>query len=175
MVVSVHYELKVDNDGELVTADKSQPDSPLVYIQGLGMLLPEFESNMVGKTVGDSVSFKISPENGYGVRNEQEIVSIPIDSFKDNEGNVDTNSVRVGNILPMMDNQGNQFQGIVCEVTPEVVVMDFNHPMAGKELNFSVTVVEVRPATADELAHGHVHTPADIIIKQIINLHFKPV
>lgn len=157
MVVSVHYELKVDNDGELVTADKSQPDSPLVYIQGLGMLLPEFESNMVGKTVGDSVSFKISPENGYGVRNEQEIVSIPIDSFKDNEGNVDTNSVRVGNILPMMDNQGNQFQGIVCEVTPEVVVMDFNHPMAGKELNFSVTVVEVRPATADELAHGHVH------------------
>ncbi len=159
MVVSVHYELKVDNDGELVTADKSQPDSPLVYIQGLGMLLPEFESNMVGKTVGDSVSFKISPENGYGVRNEQEIVSIPIDSFKDNEGNVDTNSVRVGNILPMMDNQGNQFQGIVCEVTPEVVVMDFNHPMAGKELNFSVTVVEVRPATADELAHGHVHGP----------------
>ncbi|HNO71759.1 MAG TPA: peptidylprolyl isomerase, partial [Bacteroidia bacterium] len=146
-------------DGELVTADKSQPDSPLVYIQGLGMLLPEFESNMVGKTVGDSVSFKISPENGYGVRNEQEIVSIPIDSFKDNEGNVDTNSVRVGNILPMMDNQGNQFQGIVCEVTPEVVVMDFNHPMAGKELNFSVTVVEVRPATADELAHGHVHGP----------------
>ncbi len=159
MVVSVHYELKVDNDGVLVTADKSQPETPLVYIQGLGMLLPEFESNLVGKTVGDSVSFKIAPENGYGVRNEQEIVSIPIDSFKDNEGNVDTNSVRVGNILPMMDNQGNQFQGIVCEVTPDVVVMDFNHPMAGKELNFSVTIVEVRPATADELAHGHVHGP----------------
>ncbi|HQG37556.1 MAG TPA: peptidylprolyl isomerase [Chitinophagales bacterium] len=159
MVVSVHYELKVDNDGELVTADKSQSDSPLVYIQGLGMLLPEFESNLVGKTVGDSVSFKVSAENGYGVRNEQEIASIPIDSFKDNEGNIDMNTIRVGNVLPMMDNDGNQFQGIVCEVTSDVVVMDFNHPMAGKELNFTVTVVDVRPATAEELAHGHVHGP----------------
>ena len=58
----------------------------------------------------------------------------------------------MGNVLPMMDNQGNQFQGIVCEITPDAVIMDFNHPMAGKELNFSVTVVEVRPATAEDLA-----------------------
>lgn len=159
MVVSVHYELKIDKDGELVIADKSQADAPLVYLHGSGMLLPEFEANLVGKTVGDSVTFKIAPENGYGVRNEQEIVSVPIESFKDNDGNIDTNVIRVGNILPMMDNQGNQFQGIVCEINNDAVIMDFNHPMAGKELNFSVSIVEVRPATKDELAHGHVHGP----------------
>jgi FKBP-type peptidyl-prolyl cis-trans isomerase SlyD len=159
MVVSVHYELKVDKDGQLVTADKSNPSQPLVYIQGSGMLLPEFESNLAGKTAGDKVDFKISPEKGYGVRNEEEIVRIPIDSFKDKDGNIDTNIVRAGNVLPMMDDQGNQFQGIVCDVNDEAVVMDFNHPMAGKELNFSVTVVDVRPATKEELEHGHVHGP----------------
>lgn len=159
MVVSVHYELKVDNNGELVTADKSHPEKPLVYLQGAGMLLPDFESNLAGKTVGDTVSFVISAEKGYGLRNEQDIVSVPIESFKDQEGNIDENVIKVGNVLPMMDNQGNQFQGIVCEITPEAVIMDFNHPMAGKELNFTVTIAEVRPATEEELAHGHVHGP----------------
>jgi FKBP-type peptidyl-prolyl cis-trans isomerase SlyD len=82
MVVSVHYELKVDNNGELVTADKSNPEQPLVYIQGAGMLLADFETNLAGKTVGDTVSFKVAAENGYGLRNEQDIVSVPADSFK---------------------------------------------------------------------------------------------
>lgn len=157
MVVSVHYELKVDNDGVLVTADKSSADNPLVYLHGAGMLLPDFESNLIGKTTGDTVSFKVSAEKGYGVRNDQDVVSIPLDSFKDKDGNIDNTAIKVGNVLPMMDNQGNQFQGIVCEVTNDAVIMDFNHPMAGKELNFTVTVVEVRPATKDELEHGHVH------------------
>lgn len=159
MVVSVHYELKVDNNGELVTADKSNPEQPLVYLHGAGMLLADFESNLLGKTIGDTVSFTVSAENGYGIRNEQDIVSIPLSSFKDKDGNLDTNAVKVGNVLPMMDDQGHQFQGIVCEVTPDAVIMDFNHPMAGKELNFTVTVAEVRAATAEELAHGHVHGP----------------
>lgn len=159
MVVSVHYELKVDNNGELVTADKSNPEQPLVYIQGKGMLLSDFETNLAGKTVGDTVSFKVSAENGYGVRNDQDIVSVPSDSFKDKEGNLDTNVIKVGNVLPMMDDQGHQFQGIVVEVTPNAIIMDFNHPMAGKELNFTVTVADVRPATAEELEHGHVHGP----------------
>jgi FKBP-type peptidyl-prolyl cis-trans isomerase SlyD len=159
MVVSVHYELKVDKDGELVTADKSDPAHPLVYIQGAGMLLPEFESNLAGKTVGDTVKFKVSAEKGYGVRNEEEIVSVPLDSFKDKDGKVDNEVIKRGNVLPMMDDQGHQFQGMVCDVTDDVVVMDFNHPMAGKELNFSVTVVDVRPATPEELSHGHVHGP----------------
>ena len=86
-------------------------------------------------------------------------MSVPADSFKDQDGNLDTNVIKVGNVLPMMDDQGHQFQGIVCEITPDAVIMDFNHPMAGKELNFTVTVADVRPATAEELEHGHVHGP----------------
>ena len=158
MVVSVNYELKVDKDGEMVVADKSN-GNPLVFIHGAGMLLPEFEQNLLGKKVGDSVSFAINPENGYGVQDEKNIVKIPIDSFKDDKGEIDTNHVKVGNVLPMMDNNGNQFQGIVCDVSDEFVVMDFNHPLAGKVLNFTVDVVDVRPATKEELEHGHVHGP----------------
>ncbi len=159
MVVSVHYELQVEKDGQLVTADKSKPDQPLVYIHGSGMLLADFETNLIGKTIGDAVQFKVSAENGYGVRNEQDIANIPIDSFKDQDGNVDFEAIKVGNVLPMMDDQGHQFQGIVCAISDEAVTMDFNHPMAGKELNFSVTVADVRPATKEELEHGHVHGP----------------
>jgi FKBP-type peptidyl-prolyl cis-trans isomerase SlyD len=103
------------------------------------------------------VSFVIGAANGYGLFDEKNIVNIPIDSFKDEQGNIDTNTIKVGNILPMMDNEGNQFQGIVCDVNDEHVIMDFNHPLAGKDLNFTVSVVDVRPATAEELAHGHVH------------------
>jgi FKBP-type peptidyl-prolyl cis-trans isomerase SlyD len=156
MVVSVHYELQVEHDGQMNVADKSQ-DKPLVFLHGAGMLLPEFEQNLLGKTVGDSVSFVIGAANGYGLFDEKNIVNIPIDSFKDEQGNIDTNTIKVGNILPMMDNEGNQFQGIVCDVNDEHVIMDFNHPLAGKDLNFTVSVVDVRPATAEELAHGHVH------------------
>lgn len=159
MVVSVHYELKVEDNGQLVTADKSAPENPLVFIQGSGMLLPEFESNVAGKTVGDSVEFSIKAENGYGLHSEENLAQIPIDSFKDKDGNIDTNMVRVGSVLPMMDQNGHQFQGLVREVTEDIVVMDFNHPLAGKDLNFSVTIVDVRPATAEELEHGHVHGP----------------
>ncbi|HNF48675.1 MAG TPA: peptidylprolyl isomerase [Chitinophagales bacterium] len=157
-VVSVDYELKVDDgNGNLITADKSQPGQPLVYLHGSGQLLAEFEKNLLGKTAGDTVSFTVSAENGYGTRRDEDIVEIPVDSFKGQDGNLDTTVVKVGNVLPMMDNQGNQFQGIVVDVNDQFVVMDFNHPMAGKELNFTVTVLNVRPATAEELAHGHVH------------------
>ncbi|MEZ5036341.1 MAG: FKBP-type peptidyl-prolyl cis-trans isomerase [Chitinophagales bacterium] len=158
MVVSVHYELQVEHDGNMTVADKSQ-DQPLVFIHGAGMLLPEFEQNLAGKTVGDSVSFTIKAENGYGVHDEKNIAHIPAESFHDENGKIDTEMVKVGNVLPMMDNDGNQFQGIVVEVNDDNVVMDFNHPLAGKDLNFSVTVADVRPATPEEIEHGHVHGP----------------
>lgn len=158
MVVSVHYELHVEDNGERVLADKSQ-EKPLVYLQGAGMLLPEFEQNLAGKTTGNSVSFTIKAENGYGIYNPQNVAAIPAESFHGQDGKIDTEAVKVGNVLPMMDDEGNQFQGIVREVNDDHVVMDFNHPLAGKDLHFSVTVADVRPATEEEIAHGHVHGP----------------
>jgi len=63
----------------------------------------------------------------------------------------------VGEVLPLQDNQGNQFRAVVVEVTPEAVVADLNHPMAGKKLNFDIEILNTREATPEELSHGHAH------------------
>lgn len=158
-VVSVHYVLQVEHEGEKVVADKSEIGAPLEYLQGAGMLLPEFEGNLEGLGEGDTFEFKIEAANGYGLRNDQDIVAIPLVSFQDEQGNIDEEMVKKGNVLPMVDQNGNRFQGIVLDVTPDQVIMDFNHPLAGKDLYFTGSVAAIRNATQEEIDHGHVHGP----------------
>ena len=158
-VVSVHYVLHVDHEGEKVIADRSEAEGPLQYIHGGGMLLPEFESNLEGLEKGDGFKFTIKAENGYGVRDDQNVAAIPLESFKDEKGDIDQEMVKAGNVLPMVDENGHQFQGLIVEVKGDQVIMDFNHPLAGKDLYFSGQVADIRDATPEELEHGHVHGP----------------
>lgn len=148
-VVSVHYTLTVDGQ----VADKTTPEKPLDFIFGKGMLLPKFESNLEGKTVGDKVEFTLTPEEGYGVSEPEAIVELPKKIFE-NDGVVREDILFVGNMIPMMNDRGQIMHGKVVEIKPDIVVMDFNHPMAGKTLNFSVEVSEVREATEKELTEG---------------------
>jgi FKBP-type peptidyl-prolyl cis-trans isomerase SlyD len=75
----------------------------------------------------------------------------------EHEGKIDSELLTIGNLIPMRDNQGNVLQGKVVSVNTDSVKMDFNHPMAGKNLHFTGKILKVREATADELSHGHVH------------------
>lgn len=154
-VVSIVYELRDTNiEGEVIeTLDNS---APLSFIFGKGNLLPKFEANLDGLKVGDKFEFGLSPEEAYGEQNPQAIVDVPKNIFEV-DGKVDTNLVFIGNRIPMRDNQGNRLDGIVIDITDENVKMDFNHPMAGKQLHFNGEVTEIREATEEELAHGHVH------------------
>lgn len=146
--VSLVYTLTVDG----AVVDKAENDRPLEFIFGTGMLLPKFEQQIAGKTVGDKVEFTLSPEDGYGVSNDEYIVELPKNLFEV-EGVIDEKIVAVGNILPMMDNDGNRLNGRVDAIGETTVTMDFNHPMAGKTLNFAVEVVGVREVTeADTMA-----------------------
>ena len=146
-MVGVDYKLTVD--GQI--ADQSRPGQPLEFIFGTGMLLPKFEEAILGKEIGESVSFTLEAKDGYGEVIADAIVDLPKDIFVI-DGKPADDMLFVGNQIPMSDAQGNHLMGRVMEVGDKTVKMDFNHPMAGKVLNFDVEVVEVRDVTPEDLA-----------------------
>ena len=146
-MVSVDYTLTVDG----AIADKSQPGQPLQFICGMGMLLPKFEEAIMGLGAGEKVSFTLEPKDGYGETIAEAIVELPKTVFM-MDGKVADEILFVGSQIPMATAEGQHMMGIVKEVKDEAVVMDFNHPMAGKTLNFEVEVVEVRDVTPEDLA-----------------------
>ncbi|MFI3265022.1 MAG: peptidylprolyl isomerase [Rikenellaceae bacterium] len=146
-MVAVNYKLTVDG----AIADQSQPGAPLEFIIGTGMILPKFEEAIMGKEVGESVSFTLSAADGYGEPHPEAIVDLPRQIFCDESGQI-AEMVVVGNVLPMTSADGQQMPGTVVAIGEESVKMDFNHPMAGKVLNFEVEVASVRDVTPEDLA-----------------------
>jgi len=147
-VVSMNYTLKNDQ-GQVM--DTSVGREPLVYLHGAGNIIPGLEAALDGKVQGDNVAVRIAPENAYGVRNPALMQRVPKASFQG-----------VPEIKPGMQfrAQGPQGQVQVVTVTAiegDTVTVDANHPLAGIPLNFEVSIVEVRTATAEEISHGHVH------------------
>ena len=148
-VVSLSYTLTVDGDVvETVTSDK-----PMDFIFGTGYLLPKFEQNVEGKEVGDTFDFMLTATEGYGEVSEEAIIELPKDMFMV-DGKVEDGLLTVGNVLLMQDSDGNKLNGTIDEVKDDVVVMNFNHPLAGADLNFKGVVVAVREATQQEIIGG---------------------
>ncbi|MBL7845308.1 MAG: peptidylprolyl isomerase [Cyclobacteriaceae bacterium] len=147
-VVSIHYTLR-DDQGNVL--DSSEGKDPLLYIQGIGNLIPGMEEGLEGKLKGDKLDIKVTPEKGYGTRNDSLIQKVPRTAFGDQE-------VRPGMQFQAQTSNGAQVV-TVTEVGLESVTVDGNHPLAGVGLNFAVEVMDVRQATEDELSHGHVHGP----------------
>jgi FKBP-type peptidyl-prolyl cis-trans isomerase SlyD len=157
-VVSVSYQLHAhlpqQEKKHIETADSK---NPLTFLFGAGGLIPGFERNLDGLSVGEKFNFSIEAEDAYGNIDSNAIISLPIEIFKvDNV--IDFNVLKAGNILPMSDQEGNTMNGKVISYNDKDVMMDFNHPLAGQTLYFSGEVVEVREASQDEVSHGHAHT-----------------
>ena len=148
-VVELSYELEVD--GKIV--DRAGEERPLDYIHGTRMLLPKFESELEGKTAGDMFEFTLTPEEGYGEYDPKLVVELPETAFSIN-GEVQRQMLFVGNMIPMLNSAGMVERGVVKELRDSIVVMDFNHQMAGKTLNFKGKVISVREATDKELTEG---------------------
>ncbi|MCC7245300.1 MAG: FKBP-type peptidyl-prolyl cis-trans isomerase [Saprospiraceae bacterium] len=154
-VVAVHYTLNEGTaEGQLVETTSGR--EPLVFIYGIGMMIPDFEKNLAGMSAGDKFAFGIAAENAYGKYDDNAIIELPKRIFE-NDGQIPEGLLEVGNVLPLQDQEGNQLHGMVAAVGLETVKMDFNHPMAGVDLFFSGHVESVRDADPTELAHGHVH------------------
>ena len=148
-VVELSYELEVD----VKIVDRAGEERPLDYIHGTKMLLPKFESELEGKTAGDMFEFTLTPEEGYGEYDPKLVVELPETAFSIN-GEVQRQMLFVGNMIPMLNSAGMVERGVVKELRDSIVVMDFNHQMAGKTLNFKGKVISVREATDKELTEG---------------------
>lgn len=147
--VSLTYTLKVG--GEIV--DATTAERPLEFVYGAGFLLPKFEEHINGLKAGDKFEFTLSPADGYGETIAEAIVELPKSVFMV-DGNIEDGLLVVGNQIPMSTADGQHLIGVVKEVADETVKMDFNHPMAGKTLDFSGEIVGVREATDADMMQG---------------------
>jgi FKBP-type peptidyl-prolyl cis-trans isomerase SlyD len=148
--VSLIYELR-ENDSEGRIIESLDESKPLTFIYGTGRLLPVFESNINSLGIGDIFSFALNSEMAYGEKREDMIVDVPRSVFE-TDGKLNEEICRVGNEVPMMDQQGNPLNGIINEITDTHVKMDFNHPMADIDLFFTGRIIDVSDATHEEIA-----------------------
>jgi len=149
-VVSIDYTL-TNNKNE--TVDSSEGREPLAYLHGNGNLIPGLEKELEGKVSGDKLIVSIPPEEGYGVRDDAKRVEVPLEMFKG------VDEVKPGMQFQARNKEGSVELLTVAAVNGDKVIIDANHPLAGETLNFDVTIRDIREATAEELAHGHVHGP----------------
>jgi FKBP-type peptidyl-prolyl cis-trans isomerase SlyD len=156
-VVALNYSLDAGlPDSEMQHVESTDPAQPFRFLSGAGGLIRGFEDNLIGLQAGDKFDFSLSPAEAYGETDQGAIVELPIDIFK-KDGIVDLEILRVGNMVPMRDQEGNMLQGVIKAYNNETVTMDFNHPLAGHALHFAGEIISVREATPEEVSHGHVH------------------
>ena len=148
-VALFHYTLTNDA-GDVI--DSSSGNEPMAYLHGVGNIVVGLEKAMTGKQSGDKFEVVVAPEEGYGQRNEALVQTVPRSMFQ----GVDEIS---GGMRVQAQSDHGPVSVIVTEVTDENVTVDGNHALAGQALNFAIEVTEVRPASAEELEHGHVHGP----------------
>ena len=146
--VSFHYTL-TDDDG--IRIDSSEGQEPLGYLHGAGNIIPGLEKALEGKTHGDSLTVAVTAAEGYGEVQKELIQEVPREAFQ----GIDT--IELGMQFEAQTGQGSAVPVTVIDVTDDLVTVDGNHPLAGKNLNFDVSIEDVREATEEELANGHVN------------------
>ncbi len=149
-IISVHYTLTDDNN-ELIDSTYESGE-PMVYLHGRGQMIRGFEKAVSKAEIGQTFTFNLSPSEGYGLRNVNNVQRIPIKYLK-HEG-----KLTLGKSIHVNTDNGVK-PGSIIKVGKFNVDVDMNHPLAGKNLNFDVEIVDIRKATEQEISHGHVHGP----------------
>lgn len=132
--VKIHYHGKL-NDGS--TFDSSADREPLAFEIGSGMVIPGFDDGVTGMIVGEKKTINIPPDQAYGEVNEEMIIAFPINQFPPEM------KPEIGMQLNMSNNEGQNFPVVIVEVKEDSVLLDANHPLAGKELIFDLELVEI--------------------------------
>lgn len=145
-VVTMHYLVSTSDGTEL---DSSFNGEPLVFIHGMGFLIPGLENALLDKSQGDKFDVDVAAAEAYGERHDQLVQEVPKSMFEGMD-------VQPGLQFRATTDHGEQ-SVIVIDVKDDSVTIDGNHPLAGQDLSFSVEILNIREATAEELEHGHVH------------------
>lgn len=147
-VVSIEYTVQLDN-GEVI--DTSEGKDPLQYIHGHQMIIEGLEDALSSMEVGDTKEVVVPPEKAYGEYIEEAQEWLARELFLADV------RLEVGEVLAAKDSEGGTVMLHVKEVEDQRILVDYNHPLAGETLHFDVEVVDIRPASPQELEHGHVH------------------
>jgi FKBP-type peptidyl-prolyl cis-trans isomerase SlyD len=146
-VVAIEYEVKEAGTTEIVDSNKGS--APLEFITGIGQIIPGLENALVGMDINENGDILVKAEEAYGQFNPEAIQDVPKDQF-------DGIELEEGMMLYGQGEQGETIQVVVKSFTDEMVTIDYNHPLAGKDLMFTVSVLDVRDATDEEIATGQV-------------------
>lgn len=149
--VTVAYELYTDNDkGIHELVEKAPIEHPFQFISGLGIALDSFESKILALAEGETFDFVLKVDEAYGPYEQDHVIELPKETFAIN-GRFDKDMVYPGAVLPLVNADGMRFQGLVLELKNNTVIIDLNHPLAGKDLHFKGQVVTMRDATNEEI------------------------
>jgi len=147
VVVSMNYTLTVN--GEVF--ESSPEGEPIEFIQGHGHIIPGLERQLYGMSIGDSKEVSVASDDAYGEVDPEAVMEVPRSEFPEDI------PLLPGVQLQVRNEEGEDLDATITKVSADSIELDFNHPLAGKDLTFDVTVVDLRPATDEEISHGHVH------------------
>lgn len=149
-VITFNYTLK-DSKGQLLD---SSADEPMSFLTGVGQIIPRLEEELIGMLIGQKKQVSLKAEEAYGLNDPKMVMDVPKADLAHLE-------IEVGAFLQL--NLGDMVKVVrVTKVTDDTVTLDGNHPLAGQDLVFDLEMLNLRPATSEEIAHGHVHGPAGI-------------
>lgn len=151
LYISTIYTLySIDGQQHVEMEEQNDKQHPFRFVTGMGLTLDAFEEQLSRLQTGATYDFTLSPAEAFGSYEEAHVVSIDKSVFTI-DGKFAAEEVYPGNVIPLLNEDGNHFQGIVLEVGEKQVKIDLNHPYAGKSLHFKGTVLEARPATEEEM------------------------
>jgi len=147
LVITLDYKLFIEDE----MMESTEDGEPILFIQGIGQIIPGLENALYGMEVGDQKSVVIQPEDGYGEYDPESLQEAKKEEFSEEI------PLDVGTFLDLEDDEGDVLSAQVIAAEEDTVTLDFNHPLAGKTLTFEITVTDLRPASEEELDHAHVH------------------
>ena len=146
IVVHMAYELMVDGEVE----EAYNEEEPIIFLFGHDNIIPGLEKELEGMKIGDTKEVTVTPADGYGDLMDEALVDVPREQFPADI------PLSIGTLLELKDNEGNPLTARIAAVTEDAIQLDFNHPMAGKTLDFKVKIINLRQADPDELETGQV-------------------